>query len=163
VIQQQEHLADWPQTVRRYLIASIAGHLAWEIFQLPLYTLWSTHTLSQQTFAILHCTVGDAMIAALTLVAAIALFARADWPHAGFLRVYATSLAFGVGYTIFSEWLNTSVRGSWAYSDVMPVVPFIGTGMTPLLQWFVVPTLAWWFAVGRPPWKIGAWPSCDQR
>ena len=55
-------------------------------------------------------------------------------------------------YTIFSEWLNTSVRGSWTYSDLMPVVPVIGTGLAPLLQWCVVPTLAQWIAVGRAPW-----------
>ena len=92
------------------------------------------------------------MIAGLSLLAALALFARATWPSAGVARVYAGSLAFGVVYTIFSEWLNTSVRGSWAYSDLMPVVPVIGTGLAPLLQWFVVPTLAQWIAVGRAPW-----------
>ena len=63
-----------------------------------------------------------------------------------------SSLAFGVGYTIYSEWLNISVRGSWTYSDLMPVVPVIGTGLAPLLQWFVVPTLALWIAIGREPW-----------
>jgi hypothetical protein len=101
----------------------------------------------------LHCTIGDAMIGGLSLLAALALFAHAAWPSAGVVRVYAGSLAFGVVYTIFSEWLNTSVRGSWTYSDLMPVVPGIGTGLAPLLQWFVVPTLAQWIAVGRAPWS----------
>jgi hypothetical protein len=40
------------------------------------------------------------------------------------------------------EWLNIVVRASWAYSDRMPVVPVIGTGLSPLLQWVVVPTVA---------------------
>jgi hypothetical protein len=66
--------------------------------------------------------------------------------------VYVAVLAFGVGYTIYSEWLNVSVRGTWAYSDLMPVVPIIRTGLTPLLQWLVVPTLALWVALGRAPW-----------
>ena len=83
---------------------------------------------------------------------ALALFARSAWPRAGVARVYWASLGFGVGYTICSEWLNINVRGNWAYSDLMPVVPMIGTGMAPLLQWFVIPTLALWIAVGRAPW-----------
>ena len=146
------HRADWPQSLRRYLGVSIVANLVWEILQLPLYTLWATGTRREQAFAVLHCTIGDAMIAGLSLLAALALFARAAWPRAGVARVYAGSLAFGVVYTIFSEWLNTSVRGSWTYSDLMPVVPVMGTGLAPLLQWFVVPTLAQWIAVGSAPW-----------
>lgn len=138
--------------LRRYLGVSVVANLAWEMLQLPLYTLWTTGTRKQQAFAVLHCTVGDAMIAGLSLLVALALFARGTWPSAGVARVYAASLAFGVCYTIYSEWLNTSIRGSWAYSDLMPVLPVIGTGLAPLLQWFAVPTLTHWIAVGRPPW-----------
>ena len=146
------HRADWLQSLRRYLGVSIVANLVWELLQLPLYTLWATGTHREQAFAVLHCTIGDAMIAGLSLLAALALFARAAWPRAGVARVYAGSLAFGVVYTIFSEWLNTSVRGNWAYSDLMPVVPVIGTGLAPLMQWLLVPTLAQWIAVGRAPW-----------
>jgi hypothetical protein len=146
------HRADWLQSLRRYLGVSIVANLVWESLQLPLYTLWATGTRREQVFAVLHCTIGDAMVAGLSLLAAWALFARATWPSTGVARVYAGSLAFGVVYTIFSEWLNTSVRGSWAYSDLMPVVPGIGTGLAPLLQWFVMPTVAQWTAVGRAPW-----------
>ena len=146
------HPADWLQSLRRYLGVSIVANLVWEILQLPLYTLWAIGTRREQAFAVLHCTIGDAMIAGLSLLAALALFARAAWPRAGVARVYAGSLAFGVVYTIFSEWLNTSVRGSWTYSDLMPLLPVTGTGLAPLLQWFAVPTLAQWIAVGRAPW-----------
>lgn len=144
--------ADWPRALRRYLGASIVAHLIWEILQLPLYTLWTTGKHKEQVFAILHCTVGDAMIAGLSLLVALALFGRVTWPSTGVSRVYAASLALGIGYTIYSEWLNSSVRGSWAYSDLMPVVPMIGTGLAPLLQWIVVPTLAQRIAIGRAPW-----------
>jgi hypothetical protein len=104
------------------------------VLQLPLYTAWTTGTRKQQAFAVVHCTVGDAMIAGLPLLVALALFARTPWPSGSAARVYAASLAFGVGYTIY-EWLNTGVRRSWAYSGLMPVVPVIGTGLAPLMQW----------------------------
>lgn len=145
---------DWPRALRRYLGVSIAAHLLWEVVQLPLYLLWVTGTRKQQAFAILHCTVGDAMIAGLSLLVALAVFARRTWPGTGVARVYMASLTLGVVYTIYSEWLNTSVRGSWAYSDLMPVVPVIGTGLAPLMQWFAVPTLAQWIAIGRAPWTM---------
>ena len=56
------------------------------------------------------------------------------------------ALIFGLGYTIFSEWLNVEVRGAWAYSARMPVVPIIGTGLAPLLQWLILPVVAYHFA-----------------
>ena len=148
----RQHEIEWPLALRRYLGVSLGAHLVWEAVQLPLYTLWTTGTRGQQMFAVVHCTAGDVMIAALTLLVALALFARTEWPSAGLMWVYAASLAFGLGYTIFSEWLNTSVRESWAYSDLMPVLPVFGTGLSPLLQWVVVPTLALWIAIGRAPW-----------
>jgi hypothetical protein len=149
---ERDHQANWLQALRRYLGVSIVANLAWEVLQLPLYTLWTTGTRQEQAFAVLHCTIGDAMIAGLSLCAALARFAHAAWPSGGVARVYAGSLAFGVVYTIFSEWLNTSVRGSWTYSDLMPVGPAIGTGLAPLQQWFVIPTLAQWIALSRAPW-----------
>jgi len=45
-------------------------------------------------------------------------------------------------YTIFSEWLNIVVRASWAYSPLMPVVHLINIGLSPLLQWIVIPAAA---------------------
>ena len=144
---------DWVRTMRRYLGVSIAAHFVWEILQLPLYTLWTAGTVRQQAFAVLHCTVGDAMIASLSLLVALVVFARPTWPSTDIARVYATSLALAMGYTIYSEWLNTSVRGSWAYSDLMPIVPVSGTGLAPLVQWFVVPTMALWIALSHAPWR----------
>jgi hypothetical protein len=51
-------------------------------------------------------------------------------------------MILGAAYTIFSEWLNVEIRRTWSYTAAMPVLPFIGTGLTPLLQWLVVPGLA---------------------
>jgi hypothetical protein len=144
--------ADWPRALRRYLGLSLVANLGWEIVQLPLYTLWSTGTFKQRAFAVIHCTIGDAMIAGLALILALAVFARPTWPRTGLTNVSMSTFAFGIVYTVYSEWLNVSVRGSWAYSDLMPILPVIGTGLAPLLQWIVIPTLALWVASGRSPW-----------
>jgi len=143
----------WIGGLRRYLLASAGLHLVWEIVQLPLYSLWKTGTLREQAFAVLHCTGGDILIAGSSLLTALALVGRPGWPSGFFGRVTGLTLMIGIGYTIYSEWLNTAVRLSWTYSELMPVVPWIGTGLSPLLQWVVVPTLALWAASG---WAVKA-------
>lgn len=47
-----------------------------------------------------------------------------------------------LAYTVYSEWLNVTVRGSWAYAPSMPKLPVFGTGLSPFLQWLVVPVIA---------------------
>lgn len=59
------------------------------------------------------------------------------------------TIVFGVLYTIFSEWLNVVIRQTWAYAELMPVVPVIGTGLSPLLQWIAIPLAAFRFARPR--------------
>jgi len=40
------------------------------------------------------------------------------------------------------------VRGSWAYTPAMPRVPPLGTGLAPLLQWLLLPTMSLVWARG---------------
>ena len=147
------HALDWPRAIRRYLVASLLVHPIWEILQLPLYTIWREGSFGQIAFATLHCTVGDVMIAGLSLLVALALFGRPLWPHEGARAIWITLLILGVGYTIWSEWLNVNVRRSWAYSELMPTLPVLGTGLGPLLQWVLVPTVVLYFVTGRGPWR----------
>ncbi len=142
---------EWPIALRRYLMISFILHLVWEVAQLPLYTIWS-EPVARQAFAVIHCTVGDLMIAGLSLLVALALGNEPSWPNSGSRAIWQLLLVFGAGYTVYSEWLNVNVRGSWSYSPLMPTLPVIGTGLSPLLQWLVVPTLAIMMAIGRLPW-----------
>lgn len=136
----------WLQALRRYLLCVALANLAWEIAHLPLYTLWQEGSFREIAFAVVHCTAGDILIATASLVLALLLFAERRWPDRGFQRVAAVAVAFGAGYTVFSEWLNTEVRGSWTYTDRMPVLPILGTGLSPLVQWLAIPTAAFWWA-----------------
>ena len=145
-IQSTQTPPHWLPALRRYFASIAAGNLLWEIAQLPLYTLWDTGTLAQQAFAIAHCTAGDLLIAAVAMMLALLIAGDARWPAAGFARVACVAVCAGAGYTVYSEWLNVVVRHNWAYSAAMPVVPFIGTGLAPLLQWLVVPVAAFLYA-----------------
>jgi hypothetical protein len=133
----------------------IAGaNLAWEIAQLPFYTLWRDGTPGTISFAVLHCTAGDVLIAMTSVAIALLVTGRPRWPAVGAVRVGLVATTLGAAYTVFSGWLNVSVRGSWAYAPAMPVLPPFGTGLFPLLQWLVLPPLCLALAGGA----VGAGP-----
>ena len=57
--------------VLRYLAISACFNLAWEIAQLPLYTIWRTAGAGEILFAVIHCTLGDVLVAAGSLLLAL--------------------------------------------------------------------------------------------
>ena len=82
---------------------------------------------------------------------------EANWPEAGFARVAVTATGLGVAaYTVVSEWLNTSVTQSWAYTKAMPTLPPLGTGLAPLLQWLLLPPVCL-LAARHQAMTVGAW------
>jgi hypothetical protein len=124
-----------------YLVVLAGLNLVWELAQLPLYRIWTDAPLSANLFAALHCTGGDVLIAATMLAAAVFIAGR-RWPGEGFWRVAFVATGLGIGYTIFSEWLNVEVWASWAYAAAMPRLPWLGTGLSPVLEWVLIPPLS---------------------
>ena len=133
---------EWLATIRAYLVAMVVSNLAWELAQLPLYTIWRDKPITGNLLAALHCTLGDVALAGAILTAALAVAGRPDWPRSGFGVASAMATAFGVAATIHLEWLNTRVWRSWSYSGLMPVIPWLDVGLSPLLQWIILPPLA---------------------
>lgn len=145
------------QSWLRFVATAAVLSLIWEIAQIPLYTLWLTGSLRDIAFALLHCTAGDILIAAASLTAAIAILRAKDWPHRHYRAVAVVLIALALGYTMFSEWWNIEIRQAWAYRDIMPRLPGLGTGLSPVMQWIVVPLLA--LRVARPHHHgESAWP-----
>lgn len=139
--------SEWLRALRVYLGVTVLANLAWETLQLPLYTIWTTGTLGERAFAVVHCIGGDVLIALSSLVASLVVIGSPDWPRQRFWHVAVVAIVIGLAYTGFSEWLNVSMRKSWAYSEWMPVIPLAGgIGMSPVLQWIVVPSLSLWVA-----------------
>jgi hypothetical protein len=133
----------WIRFLRIYLPGVAVGNLVWEGAHLPLYTIWKTGTSREQAFAVIHCTGGDVLIALSSLTLALLLIGDERWPRSRFVAVAIIAMVFGIAYTVFSEWLNVVVRGTWAYSEYMPVVSVGGfsLGLSPIAQWIVVPAV----------------------
>jgi hypothetical protein len=141
--------APWLSTLRRYFLAIAAGNLACEFAQLPLYTIWRTGTPAEIVFAAVHCIGADIMIAGATLIGTLVVAGGKNWPVSRYRTVAVIAVSAGLAYTIFSEWVNVEVRGTWSYSEWMPRVPPLGSGLAPLAQWLVVPSVAFWWASRR--------------
>lgn len=125
-----------------WLLASLVLHLAWEIAQLPLYTLWHEERAAYIARAVAHCTAGDGLIALGTYAMASFSMRSVRWPWESPGRGLAVLWASGLIWTTFSEWRHVQVLGSWTYAESMPTLA--GIGLAPLAQWVIVPGLAFW-------------------
>ncbi len=120
-------------------------HFVWELLQTPFYAQMGG---ARHWAAVLRCTRatgGDVLITwGAYAVAAVWVHSRlwlaSLWRRDG-LVVFLLS---GLAITVALEWLNVYVWRSWAYSGEMPVV--LGIGLTPILQWLLVPPLTLWLA-----------------
>lgn len=143
--------------LRRYFSVIIPANLVWEFAHMPLYTIWTEGTWGEIVFAAVHCTGGDILIAMSSLILALMLSGR-GWPFVAATRSAVTvlTLLFGLGYTLFSEWLNIVIREAWAYSELMPIIPVLNAGLSPVLQWIVIPLAAFWWAARHFDSKVKA-------
>jgi hypothetical protein len=128
----------------RYLPWLAVLSFAWEVAQLPLYTLWREAEPTSIAFSLAHCTIGDVVIGGAALLLALVLGRAgglAEWRRG---RIALVAALLGSGYTVFSEWINVTVLQSWSYAAAMPTIDLAGfhLGLSPLAQWLVVPPLA---------------------
>lgn len=139
-----------------YLPWLAALSLAWEVAQLPLYTIWTESSAGYIAFAVFHCTLGDLMIGSAALALALIAGRERGLGRWNWRRIAVTTALVATLYTAFSEWLNVAILRSWAYSEWMPVLEIadVRLGVSPLLQWLIIPPLALYLArKADPRWK----------
>ena len=112
-------------------------NLAWEIAQVWLYTIWAEADSMIVAWALLHCSIGDVLIALATFALAGMMLRRADWPASRPWAGGAIVVTGALAYTAWSEWYNVYRAGSWGYTASMPLI--FGIGLSPLLQWLILP------------------------
>ncbi len=133
--------------VRRLGWLGVTGFLLngnWEWLQTPFYQD-AAKSVNDIVWFRLHCTVGDVLILLACALAVTGLRRSTSWLARPRILDFALMTALGLAYTSFSELVNLG-RGTWAYSELMPLVPGTPVGLAPLAQWLVLPTAAVWFA-----------------
>lgn len=134
------------QVLAWYFGLSAVGHLLWETLQLPLYTIWQRAPAKELAYAVAHCTAGDLLIAAATLLGAMLAVRPERNSMPGYRNTATLAIALGIAYAAGSEWFNTNANVSldWSYSRAMPTA--WGIGLSPLQQWLLVPAIAYGWA-----------------
>lgn len=134
---------DWPETW--LLLLALPLELLWEIAQFPLYDVWHQNDWGYILYGLAHCTLGDLLILlALYELVALLVRNRAWFRNA---RVWPCGLLFtalGLGYTVYSELVNVRIKGTWGYTELMPIVPGVEIGGTPFMQWLLIPPILLW-------------------
>ena len=119
----------------------------WEIMQAPLFAGLADSSFIDAIKGCSQATLGDALIMLLAYWTVSGVAGSRHWILAPSSRQLSLFLAIGVLITVAIEWLAT--RGywiqSWTYSQAMPIVPGVGIGLSPLLQWIFLPLLVIWF------------------
>jgi len=111
------------------LLALIAFLLnfVWEITQAPLYECYAQFTLC--LWLCFKASLGDVLWVLL-------LYGTFRASHSKTATVLA-GLAIAIGVE-----LHALQTGRWAYTEMMPLVPFLNVGLTPLLQMAILPLLS---------------------
>ena len=120
---------------------SFTLHFVWEFIQVPTYAEMAVMPHWEGVKLCTSATFGDVGFA-LTAFWTTAAAARSRyWILTPRIWQVAMFTAIGIGLTIGFEYYYTEVSERWNYSDLMPLVPPFGTGLSPLLQWIVIPLL----------------------
>ena len=124
-----------------FLMMTVLGFIlnfAWELLQMPLYDNTS-FKISHVGFCALG-SVADAIMVVLIYFSLAIVFKTLFWMRPlKWQRIIVAVLIGGVGSAL-SEIRHLSL-GNWAYSDLMPLLPIIKVGLSPVLQFMILPVL----------------------
>lgn len=110
----------------------------WEVIHTYFYTL-KFFPFSTMLYHWLHCTLGDVAISLGSFwLVSLACRTRRWLFRINRLKIFGFIMV-GVIYTIISELVNVNIYKSWDYNQMMPIIPWIKVGLTPVLQWIIIP------------------------
>ena len=121
------------------LVLSFLGHFSWEILQAPLFASLEATDHFVGIAICLKATIGDLAIAFAAFWCASFAGKGRDWVAKTGTLAPAVFFAIGLLATVGLEYFNTEMTGRWAYDGSMPLLPVLGTGLSPILQWVFVP------------------------
>jgi hypothetical protein len=127
-----------------YLSSSASLHALWELAHSPLYTLWHFGSFEQIASDIAQCTVGDVLIAGAAVFAGRWVSRRSSWAIGNHVVFAIATVLAGILLTVAIESASVHLLGRWVYDPEMPLLPIFLIGISPLLQWLIVPAAVLW-------------------
>ncbi len=130
------------QNYRKYIITiaitSLVLNLIWEISQGPLYEGYE-YDWKHISFCAL-ASIPDMLMVLLLLFGFGMIYKDLYWIKGmGAKKVFLLALA-GFSGAILAEVFHT-IRGDWSYAKEMPLLPLVDIGLSPVLQFTILPWL----------------------
>ena len=119
-------------------ILAIVLNFAWKIIQLPFYKN-NVYDIRHIFFCAL-ATLADVIMVMLIYFSFALVYQNAFWIKGiNIQRLLLLILTGGIG-AILAEMKHLS-KADWAYSSSMPIIPFVNVGISPLLQFMLLPLI----------------------
>lgn len=127
-------------------ITTFVVNLIWEVAQGPLYAGFE-YDLKHISFCAL-ASVADMLMVLLLFFGLGMLYNNIFWIRN--LNLSRAMVLIGIGTigAILAEMWHTG-RGDWAYAEEMPLLPWVDVGITPVLQFAILPLLVFYLAKDR--------------
>lgn len=119
-------------------------HFVWEMLQVPWFTGMAEASHGSVVWLCIRATAGDVLILLFSFWLSSIACGHRQWLLKGEWKPAVTLITTALVLTTVMEWLATGPLERWAYADSMPIVPLLGVGLTPLLQWLLLPPLIIW-------------------
>ena len=118
----------------------------WEIWQMPLYRCLEMFAMSygEAVAFLTAASIGDAVLSVVAFWCVAAAARSRAWIIDPTHGEACGFVGIGLAVTVFVEWIATRVLNVWQYTEAMPTLPLLDTGITPLLQWILLPPLVLW-------------------
>lgn len=134
------------------MIVAYVLNFTWEVIQMPLYKN-SSYSIEHVAFCALAA-VADAIMTFLLYFGFAFIYKKPLWAQKIiFPQVLILMLAGGIG-AIGAEIRHISL-GSWAYAKSMPIIPIVNVGLSPVLQFMLLPVCIYYLSFQLKKWKEG--------
>lgn len=125
------------QIVYKILILAFLLNFAWEVIQIPLFKNAGS---SKHIVFCAVASVADTIMVLLIYFGFALIYKNPVWvTQITIPRILLLMLTGGIG-AVAAEIRNLSA-GSWAYSKSMPIIPFLNVGLSPVLQFMLLPAI----------------------
>jgi signal transduction histidine kinase len=122
------------------IILSFFLNFAWELIQSPLYKGHSYNTAHIALCAL--ASLADAIMILLLYFSLALIYKNPFWVRNLKLdRIITLILIGGIGAILVE--IRHLLVGNWAYAPSMPIIPFVNAGLSPVLQFMILPVIVY--------------------
>lgn len=136
------HLTNLPE-FNVFVFAFLLNY-PWELMQVPLYRAMPDAAHWDAIKVCTRATLGDGVIMLFAYWGAAFLVRDRWWIARPRLAPILTLIGIGVAINVLLERLaivSNDPNWGWRYATAMPIVPVLEIGLTPFLQWVILPLL----------------------